>query len=478
MDHGINPDKLREECGVLGIYTKSREDTAKLLYYGLYALQHRGQESAGIAVNDGLRSNYHKGIGLVPDVFNEKNLEELIGEIGIGHVRYSSEGMGHLENAQPLVARYRRGSLSLAHNGSLINADIIRERLEDDGVIFQTSIDSEVIVNLIARYSNDGIIPAIERTMDLIKGAYALVIMTEDKLIGIRDPLGLRPLCLGKRGEDYILSSESCALDVMGATLIRDLEPGEIICITKDGISSTYYERPKRRASCIFEYVYFARPDSVIDTVSIYEARKNSGKILYEEHPVDGDMVIAVPDSSIPSAIGYSEASGIPYGEGLIKNRYIGRTFIQASQSMRELAVRLKLNPLGINIKGKRIVLIDDSIVRGTTIRKLVHRLKNDGAKEVHVRISSPPVILSCYFGINTPDRSQLIGAVKTTEEIREMIGADSLGYISEQGLIKATGLPKEHFCTACFSGNYPMNVGEKQNIKNKKVFQRLAGGE
>jgi len=475
MYHGINPDKLKEECGVLGIYTKECEETARLLYYGLYALQHRGQESAGIAVNDGLRSNYHKGMGLVPDVFKEEVISSLIGHIGIGHVRYSSVGKSHVENAQPLVARYRRGSLSLAHNGSLTNAEKIKERLEDDGVVFQTSIDSEVIVNLIARYSNEGIIPAIERTMDLIKGAYALVIMTEEELIGIRDPHGLRPLCLGKMGDDYVLASESCALDVMGATLVRDIEPGEIISINKDGITSKYYKTPEKRASCIFEYVYFARPDSVIDGISIYQARNNAGRVLAREYPTNADMVVAVPDSSIPAAIGYSEASGIPFGEGLIKNRYIGRTFIQPTQSMRELAVRLKLNPLGINIKGKRIVLIDDSIVRGTTIRKLVERLKNDGAKEVHVRISSPPVINSCYFGIHTPDRSNLIGAIKTTEEIRKLIKADTLGYISKEGLIEATGLPKEHFCTACFDGNYPMEV---PNMGGKKVFERLSGGE
>lgn len=475
MYHGINPEKLKEECGVLGIYTENTEETARLLYYGLYALQHRGQESAGIAVNDGLRSNYHKGMGLVPDVFKEETISSLIGHIGIGHVRYSSAGKGHVENAQPLVARYRRGSLSLAHNGSLTNAEKIRNRLEDDGVVFQTSIDSEVIVNLIARYSNEGMIPAIERTMDLIKGAYALVIMTEEELIGIRDPLGLRPLCLGKMGNNYVLASESCALDVMGATLVRDIQPGEIISINKEGVTSRYYKKSEKRASCIFEYVYFARPDSVVDGVSIYEARKNAGKVLAKEYPAEGDMVVAVPDSSIPAAIGYSEASGIPFGEGLIKNRYIGRTFIQPTQSMRELAVRLKLNPLGVNIKGKKIVLIDDSIVRGTTIRKLVERLKNDGAKEVHVRISSPPVIHSCYFGIHTPDRNKLIGAIKTVEEIRRLIKADSLGYISIEGLIEATNLPKEHFCTACFDGNYPMEV---PNVGEKKVFERLAGGE
>lgn len=475
MYHGINLEKLKEECGVLGIYTDSDDHTARLLYYGLYALQHRGQESAGIAVNNGLKSNYHKGMGLVPEVFNEDIFNRLMGHIGIGHVRYSTSGESYVENAQPLVVRYKGGSISLAHNGNLTNAQVIRERLEDAGVVFQTSIDSEVIVNLIARYSGDGIIPAIERTMDLIKGAYSLVIMTEEQLIGVRDPLGLRPLCLGKVGESYVLASESCALDVMGASLVRDIEPGEIVIINKEGIQSTHYRNKGKRASCIFEYIYFARPDSVIDGVSVYEARKNAGRILSQEHPVEADMVIAVPDSSAPAAIGYSEASGIPFGEGLIKNRYIGRTFIQPNQSMRELAVRLKLSPLSETLEGKRVIMIDDSIVRGTTIRRLVERVKAAGAKEVHVRVSSPPVAFGCYFGIDTPDRNQLIGAVKTVEQIRKIIGADSLGYISTPGLVASTRLPKEHFCLACFNGDYPMDVPKTES---KKVFERLAGGE
>jgi len=475
MYNGINLEKLKEECGVLGIYTDTEEDTARLLYYGLYTLQHRGQESAGIAVNNGLRSNYHKGMGLVPEVFNEDALKKLKGHIGIGHVRYSTSGESYVENAQPLVARYRGGSISLAHNGSLTNAQVIKDRLEDSGVVFQTSIDSEVIVNLIARYSSDGIISAIERTTDLIKGAYSLVIMTEEKLIGVRDPLGLRPLCLGKREGGYILASESCALDVMGATLVRDIEPGEIVIIDNDGVQSTHYKNKDKRASCIFEYIYFARPDSVIDGVSVYEARKNAGRILSQEYPVEADMVIAVPDSSIPVAIGYAEASGIPFGEGLVKNRYIGRTFIQPTQSMRELSVRLKLSPLEKTIKGKRIVMIDDSIVRGTTMRRLVERLKSAGAKEVHVRISSPPVAFGCYFGIDTPDRTQLIGAVKTVEQIRRIFDADSIGYISPEGLVASTGLKKEHFCLACFNGDYPMEV---PRTEGEKVFERLEGGE
>ncbi len=478
MYNGINPNKLKEECGVLGIYTRNNEETARLLYYGLYALQHRGQESAGIAVNNGLRSNYHKGMGLVPDVFGEDILSKLEGHMGVGHVRYSSAGESHVENAQPLVARYRRGSISIAHNGNLTNAKIIKEKLEDDGIVFQTSTDSEVIMNLIARYNSggDGIVKAIERSMDLIRGAYGLVIMTEEELIGIRDPFAFRPLCLGEMEDgSHVISSESCALDIMGARLIRDIQPGEIVIINKDGIHSKYYEIKEERASCIFEYVYFARPDSIVDGVSIYAARKNAGQILAREHPAEADMVVSVPDSSVPAAIGYSEASAIPFGEGLIKNRYIGRTFIQPTQRGRELAVRLKLNPLKETIEGKRIVLIDDSIIRGTTISQLVARLKKEGAKEVHVRISSPPVAHSCYFGIHTPNRNKLIGAVKTVKQIRNMVKADSLGYISMEGLIEATTLAKEHFCTACFSGNYPIEVARSGD---KKVFERLSGGE
>ncbi|SDJ95704.1 amidophosphoribosyltransferase [Natronincola ferrireducens] len=466
MYHGINlDDKLREECGVLGLYTDGNDNTARLLYYGLYALQHRGQESAGIAVNDGIKSYYHKAMGLVPEVFDDEVLEKLKGHMGIAHVRYATSEESYVENAQPFVARYRGGTISVAHNGSLINGKKIRDSLEVEGAIFQTSIDSEVIANLIARYSNEGMNKAIEKTMALIEGAYALTIMTEEKLLGVRDPLGLRPLCLGKMGNNYVLASESCAFDVMGATLVRDIEPGEIVTIDKDGITSTFYTKGDKRASCIFEYIYFSRPDSIIDNVSVYEARKNAGRILAKQYPVEADLVIAVPDSSVPVAIGYAEASGIPYGEGLIKNKYIGRTFIQPKQSMRELAVRLKLSPLSENLEGKRVVMIDDSIVRGTTSRRLVERLKSAGAKEVHVRVSSPPVVCSCYFGIDTPDKNQLIGAMKTIEEIRKTIGADSLGYISTDGLVNSTGLPKENFCLACFNGEYPMAVDEgKEN--------------
>ncbi|RQD71044.1 MAG: amidophosphoribosyltransferase [Tindallia sp. MSAO_Bac2] len=468
-------DDLREECGVAGLIQTEDDHTSELLYFGLYALQHRGQESAGIAVNDGEKTRWHKDMGLVSEVFSNADLEKLKGHIGVGHVRYSTSGESDVENAQPLVVRYRGGTIALAHNGNLVNAKLLRDRLEDSGVVFQTTIDSEVIVNLIARYSNEGIHGAIRRSMELIKGAYALVIMNEECLIGVRDPLGLRPLCIGKTEKGYVLSSESSAFDVMGATMVRDVEPGEMVTITPEGIESEFFMSSPRRASCIFEYIYFARPDSVIDGINVYQARKNSGRILSKESPVDADMVMAVPDSSIPVALGYAEESGIPYGEGLIKNRYIGRTFIQPTQAIRELAVKLKLSPMAANIEGKRLILIDDSIVRGTTSKRIVETLKQAGAKEVHVRVSSPPVAYSCYFGIDTPDRNQLIGAVKTVEQIRKVIGADSLNYLSPEGLVKAVGKPRRQFCLACFDGEYPMDLPEKAQKQNgHRVFQRL----
>jgi amidophosphoribosyltransferase len=460
MLHEIDSDKLKEECGVAGIYYNDiSKDAAKSLYYCLYALQHRGQESAGIAVTDGNNTVSHKEMGLVPEVFNEEILKRLKGSKGIGHVRYSTTGDSCVTNAQPLTVRYRGGSIALAHNGNLVNTEELKSRLEEDGTVFQTTIDSEVIANLIARFSGDGIIHAIERTMDMIKGSYTLVLMTEDSLIGIRDPYGLRPLCIGKLQDGYVLASESCALDVIEAEFIRDVEPGEIIIIDHTGLSSKKVPIRNRRASCIFEYIYFARPDSVIDGISVYAARKNAGKILATEHPADADLVIAVPDTSIPAAIGYAEASGIPFGEGLIKNRYVGRTFIQPKQKLRETAVRLKLNSLKSNVFGKRIVMIDDSIVRGTTGKQIVNSLRMAGAKEVHLRISSPPVTYGCHFGIDTPNREQLIGAMKTVEQIRRAIGADSLGYLSLEGLVKSVGKPFDKLCLACFSGDYPMEV-------------------
>ncbi|WP_129595945.1 amidophosphoribosyltransferase [Anaerophilus nitritogenes] len=469
MYNGENLDKLKEECGVLGIYAPQVENISQMVYFGLHALQHRGQESAGIAANKDGEIHYYKEMGLVQEVFSDKVIQRLQGDISIGHVRYSTTGESYVMNAQPLVVHHKGGALALAHNGNLINAGEIREELEDEGVIFQTSIDSEVIANMIARKNKLGIENAIKDTMNQIKGAYALVITYQNKLIGVRDPSGLRPLCIGKFDGGYVLSSESCAFGVLGAEFIRDVEPGEMIIIEDNEIISIQYKCNEKKSLCSFEFVYFARPDSNIDGQSVYISRKNAGMMLAKEHPVDADLIIAVPDSGTVAAIGYAQESKIPFGEGLIKNRYVGRTFIQPDQKMRERSVKMKLNVLKENIEGKRIIMVDDSIVRGTTSGQIVEMLKNAGAKEVHVRVCSPPVKYSCYFGIDTPTRKNLVGAVHSIEEIRKMIGADSLGYLSIEGLLNSTCIQND-LCSACFSGEYPMEVPKSGN---KYLFEK-----
>ncbi|MBB6630283.1 amidophosphoribosyltransferase [Clostridium algidicarnis] len=451
-------DKFKEECGVFGVYSKSSLDVAKVTYYGLYALQHRGQESAGIAVSDGKNMNIHKSMGLVSEAFDEKSLSSLKGNASIGHVRYSTTGSSNIINAQPILTNCKFGSMAIAHNGNLVNAEVIKELLEDGGNIFQTSIDSEVVLSLIARAYKKGIGKAVISAVQAIKGSFAMVILTEDKLIGVRDPNGIRPLCLGKLEDSYILSSESCAFDTVGAEFVRDIRPGEIVIIGEDGIESISYSEKIKSKVCAFEYIYFARPDSVIDGISVYESRRKAGEILFEECPVEADIVVGVPDSGLAAAVGFSKASSIPFGIGFIKNRYVGRSFIAPSKEMRERIVSLKLNPLKENIKGKRVVLVDDSIVRGTTSKILVEMLRRAGAKEVHFRVSSPVVKYPCYFGIDTPYRKDLIGANLTIEEIRKEIGADSLGYISEEGVVKSFG-EKEGFCLGCFSGIYPVDT-------------------
>ncbi|MDU5106750.1 MULTISPECIES: amidophosphoribosyltransferase [unclassified Clostridium] len=449
-------DKFKEECGVFGIYSNKSIDVASMVYYGLYALQHRGQESAGIAVSNGETIDIHKGMGLVTDAFSKENLDNLKGSIAIGHVRYSTSGDTRIENAQPLLSQSKLGAIAMAHNGTLVNADVIRELLEDGGHIFHTSIDSEVIANLIARGAKKGIERAIFDAIQAVRGSFAMVILTEDKLIGVRDPHGIRPLCLGKIEDGYVLSSESCALDAIGAELIRDIEPGEIIIIDKNGIKSYKYSENTQCQTCAFEYIYFARPDSTIDGLDVHYSRVRAGEELYNEYKIDADIVVAVPDSGIPAAIGYSKASGIAYDTGFVKNRYVGRTFITPSQEIREKAVAVKLNPLKVNISGKRVILIDDSIVRGTTSKHLVDSLRRAGAKEVHFLVASPIVKFPCYFGIDTPYRSQLIGSKKSTEEIKEAIGADSLGYLSMEGMYKCF---KKNcgYCVGCFNGIYPV---------------------
>jgi amidophosphoribosyltransferase len=464
----INDDKLKEECGVFGIYSTDNLDVSTLTYYGLYALQHRGQESAGIVVSDGEKLDSHKAMGLVCDIFDEVSLEKLKGKSAIGHVRYSTTGSSNAANAQPLLSQYKLGSMAIAHNGNLVNADVIRELLEDAGVIFQTAVDTEVVLNLIARAAKKGIEKAVFDAVQAIKGSFAMVILTEEKLIGVRDPNGIRPLCIGKVGSSYVLCSESCALDAVGAEFIRDVNPGEIVIIDDNGLKSIHPGERTRCATCAFEYIYFARPDSIIDGIDVYGSRVEAGKILYEECPIDADIVVGVPDSGIAAAAGYAEASGIPFGIGFVKNRYVGRTFISPSQELREKAVAVKLNPLKVNVRGKRVVLIDDSIVRGTTSRRLVDLLRKAGALEVHFRVSSPVVKYPCYFGIDTPYRKELIGANSTLEEIRQEIGADSLGYVSIEGLLRS--FANDHdFCLGCFSGEYPISTpmeSEKERME------------
>lgn len=459
-----NFDKLGEECGVFGIYDFDGNDVASTIYYGLFALQHRGQESCGITVADtnGPKRNIntYKGMGLCNEVFTPDTLDGLKGDIGIGHVRYSTAGESTRENAQPLVLNYVKGTLGLAHNGNLINALELREELEQTGAIFQTTIDSEVIAYHIARerVKVKSVEAAVANAMKKIKGAYSLIVMSPRKLIGARDPYGFKPLCIGKRDNAFILASESCALDTIGAEFIRDVEPGEIVVITKDGIKSDCSMcLPKEKtARCVFEYIYFARPDSEIDGVGVYHSRIQAGKYLAEDSPVDADIVVGVPESGNAAALGYSLQSNIPYGTAFVKNSYVGRTFIKPGQSSRESSVQVKLNVLKEAVEGKRVIMIDDSIVRGTTSDRIVSMLRQAGAKEVHVRISSPPFLWPCYFGTDIPAREQLIAYNRSINEICEIIGADSLGYLRKERLEEMVkGLP---ICKGCFTGQYPLD--------------------
>ncbi|WP_315067148.1 amidophosphoribosyltransferase [uncultured Clostridium sp.] len=457
-------DKFKDECGVFGVFANKPIDVASMTYYGLYALQHRGQESAGIAVADGEKIDIHKGLGLITEAFKQEDLEKLKGNIAIGHVRYSTAGGQGIENAQPIVTTSKIGSIAMAHNGNLVNDDVLRELLEDAGQIFHTSSDSEVIACLIARSAKKGLEKAVVDAMAAIRGSFALVIMSKDKLIGARDPHGIRPLSIGKIEEGYILTSESCALDAIGAEFVRDVEPGEIVIINGQEIQSYRYSENTKCQTCAFEYIYFARPDSRIDGLEVHTTRVKAGEQLFREHPLESDVVIAVPDSGIPAAIGYAKASGIHYDTGFIKNRYVGRTFISPSQEIRERAVAVKLNPLKSNLEGKRVILIDDSIVRGTTSKHLIESLRRAGVKEVNFLIASPSVKYPCYFGINTPYRSELIAANHIVEEIRDMIGADYLGYLSEEGVYRSCD-DREGFCMGCFNGIYPVAAPVEKEI-------------
>ena len=467
-------DGLHEECGVFGMYDLDGNDVASSIYYGLFALQHRGQESCGISVSDTFgprKVDLLKGMGLVNEVFNSENLSKLHGNIGVGHVRYSTAGESIPSNAQPLVINYVKGTLMLAHNGNLINANELRDELAYTGAIFQTTIDSEVIAYLVARERINAKTAqeAVTNAMKKLKGAYALVISSPRKLIGARDPFGFKPLCIGKRDNAYILASETCALDTIGAEFVRDVLPGEVVTIDKDGIKSdTSMCLPKaKEARCVFEYIYFARPDSNFDGVSVYHSSIMAGRFLAMDSPVEADVVVGVPESGNAAAMGYAMESGIPYGTAFVKNSYVGRTFIKPQQKSRESSVRIKLNVLKEAVCGKRVIMIDDSIVRGTTSDRIVQMLKDAGATEVHVRISSPPFLYECYFGTDIPSRDQLIAHNRTIEEINEIIGADSLGYLRVERLKEIAG--GLGICTGCFDEKYPMEP-PKEDIRGEYI--------
>ena len=447
-------DKFREECGVFGIY--DHPEAANLTYLGLYALQHRGQESAGIVSADEKGLHLEKAMGLVADVFTEARLRRLPGDGAIGHVRYSTTGSSHLKNAQPILAGYRRGTVALAHNGNLVNAHLLREELEGQGAIFSSTSDSEVIVHLIARSRAEDLAEAVAEALLQVRGAFTLVILNEDELIGVRDPHGFRPLSLGRLGGAWVLASETCAFDLVGAQFVRDVEPGEMVRIGREGVSSCRPFPPTLPAQCIFEYIYFSRPDSLLYGQNVARVRKALGRHLAREHPVEADVVIPVPDSGVPAALGYAQESGTAFEHGLIRNHYVGRTFIEPQQSIRHFGVKIKLNPVRELLEGKRVVVVDDSIVRGTTSRKIVSMLRAAGAREVHMRISSPPTVSPCYYGIDTPNRKELIAASHDPGEICRYIRADSLGYLSLQGMMSAVG-KDVGFCAACFTERYPV---------------------
>lgn len=463
-------DNIKEECGVFGIYDKSRlGNIAQQIYVGLFALQHRGQEAAGIAVNNDREITLVKNMGLVSEVFNDATLAKLNGEIAIGHVRYSTTGNNTAENAQPISVKYAKGNLTVSHNGNITNAKELRDKLEAKGAIFHTTSDSEVISYLIAiqRLKSKSIEEAVEKVFPMLQGAFSLLIMSPRKLIAVRDRYGIRPLCIGKLQDNVVFASESCAFETIGATFERDVRPGEIIVVTEDNMVSNTKYCGHSGGLCIFEHIYTARPDSVIDGQGVNEARMNAGKMLAKIAPADADLVIGVPDSGLPAAIGYSHESGIPYGVGLIKNRYIGRTFIQPTQAMRERSVALKLNTLKSNVNGKRLVMVDDSIVRGTTLANIIKLLKKSGAKEVHVRISSPPFIYPCFFGTDIPSRKDLACNNYTMEELRIKIGADSLAFLDVKTVDKIAPDSTVTFCKGCFTGKYPCKVPCEKENKN-----------
>ena len=448
-------DKFKEECGVFGIY--GHAEASNLTYLGLYALQHRGQESAGIAAADGAQIRVHKAMGYVNDAFDGATLERLSGTLAVGHVRYSTAGESRLANAQPIVVDSAHGQIAVAHNGNLVNAGEVRDALVREGAIFQTNSDTEVVVHLFARAKAEGSEAAIVEAISQVRGAFSLVMMTKDRLIGVRDPHGFRPLAIGRLGDAWVICSETCAMDLIGATYLRDVEPGEVVIAGPHGLRSVKPYPPARQSQCVFEHVYFSRPDSYVFGESVNEVRTEFGRRLARESGVPADVVVPIPDSGVCAAVGYAEAAGLPMRMGLIRNHYVGRTFIQPQQSIRHFSVRVKLNPVRSILEGKRVILLDDSIVRGTTSRKIVRMVRAAGAREVHLRISCPPTISPCFYGVDTPSRTELIAATHTAEEIRKYIEADSLSYLSLEGLKAAVGSEQGSYCTSCYTGIYPV---------------------
>ncbi|MGH7353807.1 MAG: amidophosphoribosyltransferase [Candidatus Rokuibacteriota bacterium] len=461
-------EKFHDECGLFGIWNHA--EAANVAYLGLYALQHRGQESAGIAATDGTQFHTEKAMGWVADVFSPERLKRLPGHCAIGHVRYSTAGSSNLKNAQPITAATARGPIAIAHNGNLTNAETLRQEMERDGAVFQSSSDTEVILHLLARAPAGPLEEQLAYALAQVKGAYSLLVLTPDAMYAIRDPNGFRPLTLGRLGEAWVVASETCALDLMEARAERDVEPGEIVVVSDAGMRSVRAFPPGDRLQCVFEYVYFARPDSILWGRNVHTVRKALGRQLAREHPAVADIVIPVPDSGTSAALGFSEEAGTPYEMGLIRNHYVGRTFIEPRQGIRHFGVKVKLNPMREMLEGRRVVVVDDSIVRGTTSRKIVKMIRQAGAREVHVRISSPPIQWPCYYGIDTPTRKELIGSSHHVDEIRQYLGADSLGYLSLEGMLKATGTDPAHYCDACFTGNYRVGM-EAEHTAQLKLF-------
>ncbi|PIQ82155.1 MAG: amidophosphoribosyltransferase [Candidatus Omnitrophica bacterium CG11_big_fil_rev_8_21_14_0_20_64_10] len=466
-------DEAREHCGLFGVY--NHPDAVRLTYLGLFSLQHRGEESAGIVASDGRTMTRHVGMGMVHEVFTPENLSALTGSLAIGHTRYSTTGSSRVQNAQPLQVDFSRGSVAIAHNGNLINALLLRDELEAHGSIFQTTIDSEVVLHLLADPRYGRFEAGLVDTLTQLKGAFSLLILREDALIGVRDPNGFRPLCIGRIGEGWVLASESCALDLIGAQFVREVEPGEVVIIDRSGLRSIKPFPKTPLSHCIFEHVYFARPDSVVFGESVHQVRRSLGRMLAREHPVEADVVIAIPDSGNSAALGYSQESGIPLDIGITRNHYVGRTFIQPRQRARDFQVRVKFNPVRSVLAGKRVVVVDDSIVRGTTCRARLKSIREAGAKEIHMRVSCPPIRHPCFYGIDFPTRKELIANTHSLEEIRSYLEVDSLGYLSIEGLLKAVNGRGGDYCTACYSGKYPLDFGSEAD---KYILERKFAGE